>query len=311
MKPFRTILPLILLCSFFSVTANARETASSSPVSDTSGKLFSFGVVADVQYADVPRHGKRDYRGSLKRQEKCVEIFNGHDLAFVVSLGDIIDRDYASYDKPLAIFSKLKAPLYNVIGNHEFSIADSLKKRVRPRLVHSKKGYYDFVKGNFKFIVLDGSDFSALAAVKGSKAYKAGMEKYEALKKEGANNAYLWNGGLGKKQFKWLRRSLNRADRNNRKVIIFCHWPLLPENGTQLWDNRKVIGLLNHHKNVVAYIDGHHHPGNYVKKGHIHFFTLKSIVESKAETSCGIISVYPDKLAFKGFGDQEDRLLTF
>lgn len=278
---------------------------------DTSAKLFSFGLVADIQYADAPQKGKRDYRGSLKRLEKCVEIFNRHDLSFVVSLGDLIDHNYASFEKPEKILSKLKAPLHNVIGNHEFSVDDSLKKYVRPRLVNSKKGYYDFVVGQFRFIVLDGSDLSVLAAVKGSKAYKKGMEEYEMLKKKKQNNAYLWNGGLGKKQFRWLRRSLNHADKKGEHVVIFCHWPLLPERATRLWGNRKVISLLNKHKSVVAYIAGHDHAGSYVKKGHIHYFTLKAIVESKAETSCGIMSVYPDRLSFKGFGDQEDRILTF
>ena len=32
-------------------------------------ELFSFGVIADVQYADAEKAGKRDYRSSLGKLE--------------------------------------------------------------------------------------------------------------------------------------------------------------------------------------------------------------------------------------------------
>lgn len=61
------------------------------------------------------------------------------------------------------------------------------------------------------------------------------MAKYEEIRGKGLNNAYTWNGGIGNKQLKWLTKVLRRADTFNKKVVILCHWPLLPENGTQLW----------------------------------------------------------------------------
>ena len=43
-------------------------------------ELFSFGVIADVQYADAEKAGKRDYRSSLGKLEICIKEFNNHNL---------------------------------------------------------------------------------------------------------------------------------------------------------------------------------------------------------------------------------------
>ena len=54
--------------------------------------VFRFGVVADVQYADKDTAGKRHYRTSLERLRQCVTELQGHELEFVVQLGDLIDE---------------------------------------------------------------------------------------------------------------------------------------------------------------------------------------------------------------------------
>lgn len=279
-------------------------------IQDNQKKIFSFGVVADIQYADAEKAGNRDYRSSIQKLDTCINIFNKNDLSFVVTMGDMIDRDYISYDKPLHILETSKAPVYNVLGNHDFSVNDQLKSKIR-KLLGNKKGYHIFRKNKFVFIILDGTDVSTFANIKGSRKYKIAMDELEEMKKNGLNNAYEWNSAMGSKQLKWLDKQLKKADREDEKVVIFCHWPLLPENGTQLWNNRDALKLLNSHKSVVAWIAGHHHEGSYVQSGNIHYLTLKGLVEAKSETSCGIIEVYPDKLKLEGYGDQKDQLLKF
>ena len=228
----------------------------------------------------------------------------------MITLGDMIDHDYISFDKPLTILRKLKAPLYNAIGNHDFEVDDQYKNQVRKRL-KNKTGYFDFKINDMVFIVLDGSDVSTFASGKGTKQSKNGEAKFEEVKNAGSNNAYNWNGGIGDKQLKWLEKSLKKADSGHKKVVIFCHWPLLPENGTQLWNNKEVLSLLNNHPSVIAWIAGHHHAGGYEKKKNVHHLILKGMVEAKSETSFGIMDVYPDKLVLKGFGDQNDQTLEF
>ncbi|MHB8970576.1 MAG: metallophosphoesterase [Pirellulaceae bacterium] len=84
---------------------------------------FSFGVVADAQYCDAEPGGTRYYRASAKKLADCVEAFNQLDLAFIIHLGDLIDRDTHSYEVMVPIYSRLKAPHYHVLGNHDFSVA--------------------------------------------------------------------------------------------------------------------------------------------------------------------------------------------
>jgi hypothetical protein len=303
----KDLVTILFACLLFQL---AYSQHSDSSVNGTSEKLFSFGLIADVQYADVEKAGRRDYRNSLNKLEKCVSEFNKLNLSFTVTLGDLIDRDYASFDKTLPILGKSKAPVHNVIGNHDFEVEEKFKGEIRGRL-KNKNGYFDFKVDDFIFIVLDGTDFSTFAYVKESDQYNFALAKYEEIKKAGLNNAYLWNGGIGGKQFKWLRRRLQKAGRANKKVILFCHWPLLPENGTQLWNNKDVLTLINNHECVVAWIAGHHHAGSYLKSGNIHHLTIKGMVEAKFDTSCGIIEVYPDKLLLRGYGDQDDQFLEF
>lgn len=300
MKALNLISTLLFICSAIQL-AYSQE-------GNPAKKIYSFGVIADIQYADAEKKGARDYRNSLSKLEKCVNEFNRHDLAFVINLGDMIDHDYISFDKPLAILGNLKTQLYNVTGNHDFEVDDQFKSQVRKRL-GNKNGYFDFKINDMVFIVLDGSDVSTFSYVKGSEKYNTALIKSEELKKKGFNNAYTWNGGIGYKQLEWLRKLLNKADKLNNKVIIFCHWPLLPENGTQLWNNQEVLNLINTHPCIVAWIAGHHHAGGYEKSENIHHLTLKGLVEARTETSYGIIDVYSDKLLLKGYGDQNDQVL--
>lgn len=305
MKAYKLACVLFYISTVFQVSF-AQEVSKSTL--NPSKKIVSFGVVADIQYADAEKKGNRDYRNTLSKLEKCVTELNSHDLSFVINLGDMIDHDYVSFDKPLAILGNLKADLHNVIGNHDFEVDDHYKNQVRKRL-KNKNGYFDFELENIVFVVLDGTDLSTFASLKGSKQYKTAFNKFEEIKNKGLNNAYTWNGGIGDKQLKWLENLLQKADKTNKKVIIFCHWPLIPENGTQLWNNKEVLNLLNNHTSVAAWIAGHHHAGGYEKTGNIHHLILKGMVEAKSETSFGIIDVYADKLLLKGFGDQNNQAL--
>ena len=63
--------------------------------------LFSFGVIADVQYADCEnrldykQENWRYYREALSRLKDAVHVWNsapgGHRVDFVLQLGDLID----------------------------------------------------------------------------------------------------------------------------------------------------------------------------------------------------------------------------
>ena len=54
--------------------------------------LFSFGLVADVQYGNKENNveRKRYYKDAIGKLETCVANFNKLPLEFVINLGDII-----------------------------------------------------------------------------------------------------------------------------------------------------------------------------------------------------------------------------
>lgn len=94
--------------------------------------LFRFGVVADVQYADLEVGTNfagtvhRYYRHALIALAAAVKSWRDHDVAFVAQLGDLIDGQNASTgatDEAMASIHATLAPLgptvpiYNFTGN--------------------------------------------------------------------------------------------------------------------------------------------------------------------------------------------------
>ena len=55
-------------------------------INNPAEKLFSFGLIADPQYADAETAGNRYYRNSLKKLENCISELNMHDLSFTLTL---------------------------------------------------------------------------------------------------------------------------------------------------------------------------------------------------------------------------------
>lgn len=265
--------------------------------------LFSFVLIADIQYADAPTSGLRNYRGALSKLEVAVPKINELDPEFVITLGDNIDRDYESFDKVLPLLSQIQAPLYNAIGNHDFTVDDQFKPLIRQHL-NNEQGYFSFTRKGYRFVILDGTDLSTIAHKKGTSEYRKGLDNLQKLKAAGVNNAHDWNGGFGQDQMRWLENELTEADHARQKVLLFCHWPLWPEIGTQLWNNKEVLAMLERHPSVLAWISGHHHAGGYHLHKGVHHLTLKGMVESKTATSFGIMNVYDNGVELKGVGDQ-------
>ncbi len=271
--------------------------------------LFSFGVVSDVQYADVDPAGERFYRYSLGKLERNVDFFNNYNLEFIMHLGDLIDRDFESYEKPLAIFGKSKNNVLYVIGNHEYEIDDKDKSKVHKLLGLNKKGYNYFDRGNWRFVMLNGMGLSIKASKEGTKKRVLADKKFEELKRQGAINAYDWNGAIDEKQLMWLDKTLTDAKKRGKRVILFCHLTLLPVNELVLWNHEEVKDLIFKYDNVFAYIGGHDHNGLHIYEKGVHFLAVKGVLNASVdETSCAVVNVYADKLVFEGFGREEDKV---
>ena len=152
--------------------------------------LFRFGVVADPQYAAAePNLGlHRYYSNTLWKLSEAVAAFNKEDLAFVVTLGDIIDRSWESYQHVLPLYDRLKAPNLFVLGNHDYSVAPEYLASVL-RTTGLKSAHYDFTGGGYRFVVLDGNEISTFANPVGSDNHRLGQARLAAMKAKYAPNA--------------------------------------------------------------------------------------------------------------------------
>ncbi len=128
---------------------------------------FQFGVIADVQYCACETSGTRNYSQSPAKLSEAVTELNQHDLKFVASLGDFIDRDFESYYTLIRIADGLKCPLQHALGNHEYAVEEEFKAQI-PGLLGLKDRYYSKSLISWRFIYLDGNHVSLYGAEKGS-----------------------------------------------------------------------------------------------------------------------------------------------
>ncbi len=284
------------------------------PPAGGEGPLFTFGAVADAQFADAPPKGTRFYRKSPGKLAAAVKELNRRKPHFSIHLGDFIDRDFKSFETMIPIWKALRGPRFHVLGNHDFKVSDKEKALVVKRLgLHGLgpgKGYYSFGLKGWRFLVLDGNALSLQRFPKGSAGWKRAEARLEEVKKRKAPNAMPWNGALGKEQWAWMVKELDRAAKRKEKVILFSHYPVYPANIHNQWDDREIVKLLDGRENVFAWIDGHNHAGNYGYHGGVHYLNLPGMVETPDTTAYALVKVYPEYLVVEGYGRTPSRRLA-
>jgi len=301
------LLILIVLVSLISSFTSAKVVSERKKIERPE---LSFGVIADVQYCECDQEESRYYRNSLKKLAECIQELNSQELDFVILLGDLIDRDFASYQKVLPIYQQLEMPKYYVLGNHDFFVKTEEKSKVLEALSLESR-YYSFTYQSWRFVVLDSNDLSFYATAEGSERRKEAESTYAKLKESGVPNAVSWNGGLSIRQMMWLREILEKADKKGERVIIFSHFPVLPESDLNLWNDRDLIELIESYKCVVAFMNGHNHLGDYQVRNGIHYLTFQAMVETQNHNSYAILEAYSDHLEIVGYGRETSRKLIF
>ncbi|XP_017548624.1 manganese-dependent ADP-ribose/CDP-alcohol diphosphatase isoform X2 [Pygocentrus nattereri] len=234
---------------------------------DGAAPLFTFGVIADIQYADMDDgynyHGtrKRYYRNSLRLLSDAVRWWEeGEERerrpGFILQLGDIIDgfnRRHSASKRALQTvldeFSNCSAEVHHVWGNHEFynfsrdelfnSVLDSRDKGEGS--MEEVYAYHFSPAPKFRFVVLDAYDLSIIGRDESSERYKQSMK---IIREHNSNDELnepsvsafsmlegrfvKFNGGFSQEQLDWLDRILVSADEKEEKVTIVCHLPVHP-----------------------------------------------------------------------------------
>lgn len=270
--------------------------------------LFRFGVVADPQYAAIAPVRTRYYSTSLAKLTTAINTFNSEQLEFVVTLGDIIDRDWGSYTDILPLYKELKHPNFFLLGNHDFSVASDYLNSIL-RKVGLQRAYYDFAGGGHRFIVIDGNEISLFANAEGSENYLAAEKRIADMKAAGLGHAHIWNGGISDEQFAWVEQTMSEAKAAGERVIVMGHYPIYPVNYHNLWDDARLVDLLTSYDNFLLYINGHNHAGNFGSIDRKYFVNFKGMVETEDTTAFSIVEVYDSRIEIRAYGTEEPRRL--
>ncbi|GAB5536228.1 MAG: metallophosphoesterase [Rubricoccaceae bacterium] len=268
-----------------------------------------FGVIADAQYCDCPPYLNRYYRASLGKMHNATDALDAAHVDFAVHLGDLIDRDFESFEPINDAFLTLEAPTYHVLGNHEYSVRLEWQDDVLDELGLETR-YSSISKGAWRFIFLDGNDLSLYSTRRGSPRRLEAERMYAALDAADAPNAQTWNGGIGQNQLDWLDRTLADAQGQGQNVLVFSHFPIYPMSVYALWNAEEVRTLIESYPNVVAYMNGHNHDGLVATHGGIHYISLKGMVETKTSNAFAAVSLHSDRIDIRGYGREPSRTLA-
>ena len=176
--------------------------------------LFSFGIIADVQYADVDdghnysRTKGRYYRNSVNLLTEAIKCWNNMSPkpSFMFQLGDLIDghnrrqegMSRLAWDKITGVLSSFDGNVYHTCGNHEYyNFTHKQIAKLLPAMTLSgskdpdtdgetslQRIRYSFSPDEmFRFIVLDSYEISMLGYDLDDPEYMKGKEMITSVNK--------------------------------------------------------------------------------------------------------------------------------
>lgn len=165
----------------------------------------------DFRFAIVPDRAGGDYRGAFTNALACCNLMHP---AFVMTVGDLINghgsekRTREMQDELTNFVSKVKAPFFYVVGNHDIFV-DVDRSNPTNRTKHTmstrvwkeyfgERTYYSFIYKNCLFVALNGQ--------------------------EGRLDWQHINDDITAEQYDWLRRTL-AEHKDVRWTFIFMHQP--------------------------------------------------------------------------------------
>jgi 3',5'-cyclic AMP phosphodiesterase CpdA len=258
-----------------------------------------FGLLTDVQYADADADGERHYRASVPKLRAAVAGLAAAKPALVLHLGDFIDRDFRSFAALAPVLEPLGAPLHHLLGNHDYSVADADKARV-PSTLGMPHDYYLIRLPGLRILMTDTTDAAPYK-------HPAGSPRAAAARAALPDKAPPWGGGIGDAQLAWLDRELTAASAAGDRAIVCGHHPLLPADGHQMGNAAAVVELLDRHRCVIAWFNGHNHAGAEEVRNGVPFITFKSLLHHPGQTAWCLVRVTADTLAITGHGREASR----
>jgi len=297
--------------------------------------LFSFGVIADVQWADLDdgfnfaRTTRRCYRGALTQLGAAVDWWTAlaEPPIFIAQLGDLIDGQNAKRGQSesalraaLAHLSRAPGRVVNLVGNHELYNFDRGELARRLGTAPGGKEFYGFSPAEgWRVLVLDAYQEAIIGLADDDPRRQTGMRtitKHNPNDVVGGTDWFSgmsgeerrfvpYNGGLGREQIRWLRAELSEAAAAGERVIVLSHVILHPQacDGTTMaWDYPKALEAIHSAGCVVAVLCGHDHKGKVHRDAHgVHHLTFCSPLNRGSEGHAyGLVRVHNDRLELRG-----------
>jgi len=249
--------------------------------------ILTFGVIADVQYADCDdgtdfsKTRQRFYRNSLNLLKNAVNSWKSSTdpISFILQLGDLIDGKNKqggeivgkrALTTALRPFNSLHLPVYHVIGNHELynmtrsfyltsPLNSALSLRIEPNL--NTLTYTFLPHPKLRIVALDTYDvgilgyednqedskFKAALSMLQEKNNNTDFNDHSGL--EGLERRWVaYNGGVSEAQILWLEKVLKKAQDKEENIIIMCHVPLMN------WDKDSTCNLVWNFEEVMTVI---------------------------------------------------------
>lgn len=275
----------------------------SAPLSST----LRFGLIADPQYADIDADMAKNlyYRHALRKLPQAIEVLNQQPLDFVVTLGDLVDRDWNSYAAILPIYDRLEHPHAVVLGNHDAqTIAQHLNEAAA-----LPKSYYAFGLQGWRFIVYDGNDISLYCNTQNGDDRKQAEAMLVDLTARQQPQAKPWNGAVGTQQMAWIEQQLQQAQQQGEKVVVFGHYPLAPHNSHNLLNGSALAELLSSY-NIHCCFSGHDHRGGFARIGQTGFYTLKGMLDGADEVPFAVVEIEGNEVIVKEYGVESPFMAT-
>lgn len=279
---------------------------------------MKLGVITDIQYADAdpPDFAKhRIYRLSLKKLAEAIEFFNTQELDCIVNLGDTIDWGIENYKPVVEILNKSKHKIYHALGNHDFYTVsppndDRIELKTVLDILNMPNNYYTVDIDNFRLIFIDNNEVGVIEHPKGSKLYEQGLQVIEESRAKNLVNAQDWNGTISDTQLDWIKQQIKDAKIKGKKVLMFAHAQVYPEHRETMLRNELILDLIDENRNVIAFMNGHNHDGDYGVYNGVPCVTFKGMLDTD-ENSYAVVSITNEKLDIIGYGREVSRIVTF
>lgn len=264
-------------------------------------KLFSFGVISDIQYSSFS--DASNFQGTkIRRYKQSFDIFNEatkywkeEEVSFSLLLGDVIDGkaetmkdQHDCLQHILNSGQRENIPLYFCFGNHChycFTRRELLKlvpgKSISEYDSSADCDHHDLCYSwsphpGWRFISIDGYDVSTIGA-RTKQNKQLAKQLLEIHNSNDLTHGQKWsanlpvyrqrwlpyNGGIGEEQLHWLTSSLENANKNREHVVLFCHQSIFAPNrqNSLIWNAEEVLDILWRYDNIVLWIAGHDHAG--------------------------------------------------